>query len=198
MPFNRAVSLPSNRRRLQTLTGRHLALLVLLGGPSALLGQALPTASRRADAQVGAGFTLGNSDYAPGTFRGLSAYAGLDFNLHLGAEFDFHQIDTPARDGSYQRTYEIGGRYFRTYGPLVPYARIMYGRGDFNYPYGLTDLSYNLFSAAAGADYKLGTYLRLRADYEYQTWTSFPDGGLHPQLVTFGLAYHFAGKPRYQ
>ncbi len=38
----------------------------------------------------------------------------------------------------------------------------------------------------------------IRGDYEYQKWTSFPNGGLTPQLVTIGAAYHFTGKPRYK
>lgn len=170
-----------------------LALVLLLAASPGLLAQALPTASRVADAQVGAGFALGHSGYEPGTFRGFTAYAGLDLRPHLGAEVDFHQINSPAGNKSYQRSYEIGARYFRTYGALVPYLRAMYGRGDFNYPYGLTDLSYNLFSGAAGADLKLNNMLRLRVDYEYQTWISFPNGGLHPQLVTFAIAWHPGG-----
>lgn len=175
---------------------RHLAVL-LLGAGTVLHAQAHPTASRRADAQIGAGFSVGHPDYAPQNFRGISAYADLDLRPHLGAEVTFHQIGSPSGDGSYQRTYELGGRYLRTYGPLVPYARGSYGRGDFNYPYSLTDLSYNLIAGAVGADYRIGEFLRVRADYEYQNWFGFTHGGLHPQLVTFGVAYHFAGKPRY-
>ncbi len=174
----------------------HLAILLLLGATPTLHAQALPTASRLADAQIGVGFTFGHPDYAPDTFRGISAYADLDLRPHLGAELAFHQINSPSGDGSYQRTYEIGARYLRAYGPLVPYVRGSYGRGDFNYPYSLTNLSYNLISAAVGADYKIGDSFRLRGDYEYQNWFGFTNGGLHPQLITIGIAYHFAGRIR--
>ena len=169
-------------------------MLLLLGGSSALHAQARPTASRLADVQVGAGFTFGSADYVPGTSLGISAYADIDLHPHLGAELAFHQINSPDSHGSFQRTYEIGARYFRTYGALVPYVRGMYGRGQFTYPYGLSELSYNMFSAGAGADYKINDYLHVRADYEFQKWTSFPNGGLTPQLVTIGVAYHFGGK----
>jgi opacity protein-like surface antigen len=178
------------------LTGRRLVFVFLLGGCSLLHGQARTTASRAGDAQVGAGFAFGKSDYIPGTFRGVSAYADFDFSRHLGVEAGFHQIDTPNGDESYQRTYEIGARYFRSYGPLAPYVRGMIGRGDFNYPHGLADLSYNLFAVGAGADLKLGEHLRVRGDYEWQRWSSFPNGGLMPQLVTIGVAYHFTGVRR--
>jgi opacity protein-like surface antigen len=74
----------------------------------------------------------------------------------------------------------------------------MVGRGDFNYPYSEANLAYNLFAGGAGADFKVGQYLRVRAEYEYQKWSSFPNGGLNPQIVTIGVAYHFAGKPGYR
>lgn len=180
------------------MSERRAGLLLLAFAASPALFAQVPTASRRADAQVGAGYSLGSPDYNPQTFNGFSAYAGLDLRPHFGVEFDLHQIGTSANGGSSQRTYEIGARYLRSYGSLVSYVRGMYGRGEFTYPYRVSALSYNLFSAAAGADIKAGEYLRVRLDYEYQTWMSFPNGGLHPQIVTFGVAYHFAGKPRYE
>jgi opacity protein-like surface antigen len=69
----------------------------------------------------------------------------------------------------------------------------MIGCGDFGYPGGLTNLGYTMYAAGGGLDVKLGEHLRLRGDYEYQQWTSFPNGGLNPQLVTIGAAYHFTG-----
>ena len=171
-----------------------LALAFLLGGASVVYSQALPTASRTADAQIGAGFSLAKPDYPSLTFQGFTAYGDFDFRPHIGAEAEFHQIYSTNGDRSFQRSYEIGGRYFRTYGPLVPYLKVMIGRGDFNYPLGLTDLAYTLYAGGVGADCKLGPFLRIRAEYEYQIWTSFPNGGLTPQIVTLGVAYHFAGK----
>jgi hypothetical protein len=178
-----------------------LAILFLLGGlggAASLLGQSRPTASREADAQIGVGYTLARPGYVQQTFQGVSAYAGLDLSLHLGVEAEFHQENSANGDRSYQRTYEIGGRYFRTYGPLVPYVKGMVGRGDYIYPTGQTGVAYNMFAGGVGADLKLGMHLRLRGEYEFQKWTSFQNGGLTPQLVTIGVAYHFAGKPRYR
>jgi hypothetical protein len=53
-----------------------------------------------------------------------------------------------------------------------------------------------MYAGGVGADVKIGRYLRVRGEYEFQDWTSFPNGGLTPQIVTIGIAYHFAGKPR--
>jgi hypothetical protein len=71
----------------------------------------------------------------------------------------------------------------------------MIGRGDFSYPFGLSNLSYNLYAGGAGADFKAAERLHLRAEYEVQSWSSFPNGGLTPKLLTFGVAYHFPNKP---
>lgn len=175
-----------------------LALSFLLGGASALYSQAVPTASRTGDVQIGAGYSIAKPDYVQQTFPGFAAYADFDFRPHIGVEGEFHQVYSTNGDQSYERTYAIGGRYFRTYGALVPYVKAMYGRGDFNYPFGQTELGYNLFAAGVGADFKLGPWLRVRGEYEFQKWSSFPNGGFTPQIVTIGAAYHFAGRPGYR
>ena len=175
------------------LIGR-IALSFLLGGASILYGQAAPTASRSGDAQIGIGYCSGRPDYTQQTFPGFAAYADFDFRPHFGVEAEVHQVYSTNGDLSFQRTYEIGGRYLRTYGPLVPYVKAMVGRGTFNYPFNRTELSYNMFAGGIGADVKLGAYLRVRGEYEFQKWSSFPNGGLTPQIITIGVAYHFAGK----
>ena len=57
-------------------------------------------------------------------------------------------ISSRTPDDLYEKTYEVGGRYYRTYRKLSPYAKVMYGRGVFNFP-ALSDgfrpnLAYNL------------------------------------------------------
>jgi hypothetical protein len=179
------------------LIGR-LVLWLLLGGSSALFAQAIPTASRLADAQVGIGFTTANPDYVQQRFPGFAIYADINPRPHWGIEAEFHQVYSTNGDISLERTYDIGGRYLRTYGPLVPYVKAMFGRGDFKYPFGYTELGYNMFAGGVGADFKLGRYVRVRGEYEFQKWIDFPNGGFTPQLVTIGVAYHFDGKPRYR
>lgn len=175
-----------------------LALSFLLGGTSVLSAQAIPTASRSGDAQIGVGYSMAKPDYVQQTFQGFGAYADFDFTPHIGVEAEFHQVYSTSGDQSYERTYDIGGRYFRTYGSLVPYVKGMIGRGDFNYPFNQTQLGYTMYAGAVGADVKLGSYLRVRGEYEFQKWAGFSNGGLAPQIVTVGVAYHFAGKSRYK
>jgi hypothetical protein len=184
----------SDRFRGMFVFKRILIFLVLLGGTSMLHAQASPTASRRGDLQVGVGYTYANTDYVPNWVSGGTAYFTYDFKPHLGVEGAFRFV----KDGPtniYEKSYEIGGRYHRTYKERwVPYGRVMYGRGVFNFAsFGVTtaNLAYNMIAGGVGVDYKLRPYLNVRADYEYQNWFGFPPNGLNPQLVTIGVAYHF-------
>jgi hypothetical protein len=172
---------------------RIVILSALVGGTSILHAQASPTASRIGDLKIGIGFTNANTDYLPNRVNGGTAYVDFDIKHHLGVEGEFHFV----KDGSsniYEKSYQIGGRYFRTYGKFVPYGKIMYGRGVFNYAYqGTTyaNLAYNMAVAGAGVDYKALPYLYVRGDFEYQKWFGFPPHGLSPSLITVGVAYHF-------
>jgi hypothetical protein len=171
-----------------------LAIALLLCGASLLHAQATSTASRAGDVQIGAGFSTAKPDYGPQSFQGFTAYVDFTRRSHFGFEAEFHQVSSTNSDQSFQRTYEVGVRYFRAYGPVMPYLKAMIGRGDFNYPFGQTDLAYNLYAGAIGADYQLGPHLRLRADYELQNWYNFPNEALTPQIVSVAVAYHFTGK----
>jgi hypothetical protein len=170
-----------------------------------LHSQAKATAKRDLDLQVGGGFVLADSDYISPKLRGGFVYADLDKTIHWGGEFELHQANSSQADHTYERTYEVGARYHRTYGIVVPYVKALIGRGVFNYPgeynqlaktYGpsIANLAYNMYAGAIGADFKIKPYLNVRADYEYQRWHNFPPNGLTPQLFTIGVAYHFPGE----
>lgn len=178
---------------------RPLLLCSLLLSCSSLLhSQATPTASRAGDLQIGGGFSSAASDYSS-RYNGGFGYFDFDFRQHFGIEGDFHFVKL-SNSTLYEKTYEIGGRYLRTYGNFVPYAKLMYGRGVFNFPpcpppadqnKACANLAYNLYAAGAGLDYKLRPSINLRGDFEYQRWPGFPPTGLTPILVSVGAAYHF-------
>ena len=185
---------------------RVLLLLSLVGSAPLLHAQASATASRAGDALLGGGYTTAASDYGV-RFTGYHIYGDFDFTQHIGVEAKYNYVDAPSPSILYERTYEIGARYFRTYGPLVPYARVMIGRGVFNYPpcfgppadqsVACANLAYNEASGGFGTDVKVRQWLYVRADLEFQHWFSFkgtptsaPDS-LAPQLFSIGAAYHF-------
>jgi hypothetical protein len=164
----------------------------LLGVAPMLQAQAAPAGSRLGDLKIGGGFSTANSDYYL-RFNGGAAYFNFDFRPHLGVEGGFHFVK--GADDIYEKTYEVGGRYFRTYRKFVPYAKVMYGRGVFNYP-PLGDgfranLAYNLVAGGVGVDYKVKPWLYARADWEYQNWFGFQGSSLTPNIVTVGAAYRF-------
>jgi hypothetical protein len=171
---------------------RAIAFIGLLGAAAMLQAQSVPTATKALDLKIGGGFATANSDYAD-RYNGGAAYINFDFLPHLGVEGEFHFVKDSA--DLYEKTYEVGGRYFRTYGKFVPYGKVMYGRGVFNFP-PLPDgfranLAYNLVAAGIGVDYKVKPYLYVRADWEYQKWFGFQNSSLTPSILTIGAAYHF-------
>jgi opacity protein-like surface antigen len=165
----------------------------LLSTSAFIYAQASPTGIRKASLQVGAGFSNANTDYVRNRVNGTTIYADYDFFHHLGLEGEFRYL----KDGQtniYEKTYEVGPRYSRSYGPFSPYVKGLYGRGVFNFTYHgkrAANLAYNLVAFGGGLDYRLLRHVSVRGEYEYQRWFGFPPHGLTPSAVTIGAAYHF-------
>ncbi|MGD0445264.1 MAG: outer membrane beta-barrel protein [Edaphobacter sp.] len=180
-----------------------LALLIcLLGfGGTRLHAQAVPTASSGGDLQIGAMYNYADTDYRPDKFNGYGFYATFDFRYHVGIEGEYHQLNDPdPKDDVFERTYEIGPRYVLRHGRYNPYAKLMFGRGVFQYPLMLdasgnlthtAQLAYNIGAIGVGLDYRIVPGLNARVEYEYQHWFSFPPNGLTPQMLSVGVAYRF-------
>ena len=164
---------------------------LLAFGPSIAFAQGDATLDRAGDLQIGLGYSSANSDYLTSRINGLAFYADFDLRQHVGIEADFHQVSDSSGSQVYQRTYEIGARYFRKYGITTPYAKLLYGRGVFNFPYGDANLAYNLFALGGGVDFAVHPRFNVRVDYEYQSWLDFKPNGLTPTVLTIGVAYHF-------
>ena len=202
----------SQRDRLNTFCQIvAVALLALASGLAS--GQAVPTAGRLADMQVGVDFSIANTDYTSGVYNlaqptgiaswhGYGAYADVDLKYHYGLELGFHQLSGSDAVLS-ERTFLVGGRYvYPIRQRLAPYARVGVGRGVFNFAaqdasgqsYQIANLGYTVESFGGGIDLKLRPGLNIRVfDYEYQRWNNFPPKSLSPQVLSFGLAYHFHG-----
>jgi opacity protein-like surface antigen len=171
--------------------------LLLVAGVSAR-AQALYTASRAGDLQIGLSYSSAdaNYEYVRNRIAGIGFYTDFDFKEHFGVDLTFHQLDDP-NSAVYQRSYEIGGRYIRHYGidRYNPYIRVNIGRGVQNFPDNDANLAYNLIAAAGGIDISVHRQVNLRIEYEYQDWLDAPGASLtlNPSMVTLGLAYHFAG-----
>src|SRR5271168_1716619 len=187
-------------RDILAISGILMSICLVFFASTRLHAQATPTASAKGELQIGALFVYGNSDYRPQNFKGYGFYTTFDFKYHFGIEGEFHQLNDPdAADDVYERTYEIGPRYVLHHGRYNPYAKLMYGRGVFNYPPVFGDpkigpaanLAYNLGAIGAGVDYRVVPGINVRADYEYQKWPNFPPNGLSPWIFSIGAAYRF-------
>lgn len=212
-PMDIPVTAPQNRR-----FPRVVSLLALLVGtvPGLAHAQALYTAERRADLQVGVDFSLVNPDYANDVYHlaqpttgqlrwhGYGAYADLGLRYHFSLEAEIHQASGPDPT-LYERSFLFGVRVpFPVKRRVVPYAKVMAGRGIFNFAAidpttgkstQIANLGYNTEALGGGIDLRLRPGLNVRLfDYEYQRWNNFPPNKLNPQIITFGVAYHFHGR----
>jgi opacity protein-like surface antigen len=189
---------------------RTLIFIGMLGAAPILLAQATSTASRTLDIQIGGGYSYVTPDSEPHDYTGGAAYANVNFRAHYGIEGEFHFAKDSAGTGQYEKTYEIGPRYFRTYGRFTPYVKVMFGRGVYNFVAPCTpgydkncsatgpivyvtvaNLAYNLIAGGGGVDYALLKHVNVRADWEYQRWLNFEGSSLSPNVFTVGAAYHF-------
>jgi opacity protein-like surface antigen len=177
--------------RRHSVSGMTVALMMC--SVSLLAAQSLPTASRVGDLQVGGQFDFSRSGYnfTPLHLFGGGAYTTFDFRPHWGGEFDFRSSTASQNSTIYERTYEIGPRIYLTRGRMKPYAKVMYGRGVYNFTNSIANVAYNMYTFGGGADFAVTRFLNVRGDYEYQNWVGFPLGTLHPSVVSVGVAYHF-------
>jgi opacity protein-like surface antigen len=186
---------PHNRRKPALALGAAL-LLAAFAPPSAQAQSgryAMPTATRAGDLQLGGAVALGNSTYNFNTSQliGGAFYTTFDIRSHWGAEFNFRQTKPTSDSTVYERTYEIGPRVYVLKGDFAPYAKVMYGRGVYNFSNSVANIAYNIYTVGGGADFRVTRSINVRADYEYQTWPGFPLAALHPNIVTLGVAFHF-------
>jgi len=180
-----------------------LTLITLVIASTQLRAQAVPTADKLADVQVGVLFSGAKPDYGTSTWHGYGFYGDVDLRYHLGIEFNFHQLSGPD-PVLYERTYQLGGRYlYPIHDRFVPYAKFMLGRGVFNFAgtdssgqsVQIANLAYNTQAIGGGLDLRLRPGLNLRViDFEYQRWGNFPPRNLNPSILSIGVAYHFHGK----
>jgi len=189
---------------METPTLKRIVLILAMLCPLSLMahGQALPTAARAGDLQIGGTFTFCFPDYTPQDALGGGIYIDMDLSTHYGAELGFHQVDISQHSPAYERTYEYGGRYRRVYGSYKPYFKALLGRGVFNFPgpnqTEAGNLAYNMAVGGMGLDIAVTPHINVRAEAEYQRWFHAVglENGLNPILYDVGVAYHFnAGWP---
>lgn len=146
--------------------------------------------------QLGGGFTFGHSDYAAKHTNGLSIYGDYDLVHNFGIEGDIHFTSLWTPNDLGENTYLLGPRYAYHYHRFVPYAKALFGIGQFQFQQGTygkgSSSVYGVYAFGGGLDIRTGHHINIRAfDYEYQRWPNFAPNGLSPYTITLGAAYRF-------
>lgn len=165
--------------------------------------QAVPTAKRNTQIQIGAGWSWGDPDYG-GKVQGVSIYGDYDFTRHWGVEGDVHLLNVVTPADRIEDSYLIGPRYVFHFGRLQPYAKFLVGLGHYKTDFDKGDPRYytdsytathGIYAFGGGVDVRAARHLNIRAiDFEYQRWPSDNfafSNGLTPWALTFGAAYRF-------
>ena len=169
-----------------------IILVSLIVAPAILHGQARPAATRAGELQVGGGYSIVTPDFGTNHLGGIMAYADYDFRPNIGIEAEVRFANMNARNDVTEKTYLIGPRYIFHYRKLAPYAKLLVGRGVFNFPANTANLAYNMIGIGGGLDYHVKHHIDIRViDVERQDWFSFQKSSLTPTAISFGVAYHF-------
>ncbi len=92
--------------------------------------QAVPTASRIASIQVGAGAFFTSPDYAQQYLKGVAFYADYEFTHSIGIEAEIHYSVITPTDLS-ENTYLFGPRYTVRHNKFGVYGKALFGVGRF-------------------------------------------------------------------
>ncbi len=144
-----------------------------------------------------------NPDYTLERLYGLGAYADVvpyrTTHFDIGLEGELQVLNLHQIVHVHEFTTSIGPIVSLNAGHgLQPFAKVMYGYGNFYYPY-FTAVrpkfyqdSYGIWVFGGGLDYKLTDRVTLRGAYEYQDWTHFRGAKtLNPNGPMIGVSYRF-------
>ena len=176
----------------------------LLGAGGLTAGaQADPSATWRPSSfTIGGMGSIFQSDYtggitpqaSPRHLRGIGAYLDLKLTRWIQLEGEARLLRFNQYHNIYQDNYLIGPRVpIRTYGPITPYAKVLFGFTNMNFEYNVTTCRCATIAYGGGADIALSKQWSLRAiDFEYQqfpSWLVGQNGQLHPYGFSMGVGY---------
>ncbi len=169
-----------------------LVACALFSGISRSGAQAAPTAYGPGS-YVSLGFTASayQQDYGKRYIEGGTVY--LDANLYrrIGVEAEFRDLAAHTSEDVKERTYLAGPKISALAHNLRPYAKLLAGRGDFDFPFHYAKGSYFVVAPGAGLDWRVGhSRLNVRViDVEYQIWPQFTFGAMHPYGASAGFSF---------
>jgi hypothetical protein len=174
-----------------------MVLLLLIAGftEHRLDAQALSTASGGGSyLAIGAGVTAIENQYGKRILLGGVAYTESNLTPHLGLEYEGRFLRFNQDESVTQSSYLAGVRVAIWNGRVQPYVKLLGGLGRMTFPFRYATGSYFVVAPGAGLDYHLsGRWTARLIDVEYQDWTGFTYGSLHPYGVSSGLRFRLTG-----
>lgn len=171
---------------------RWLACLpLLLCGVPAAIGQAIYTAHGPGTyVAVGATFSGFDADYGQRKLGGEAIFLDAHLYRRIGVEAEVRQLNLHTNEGVRERTYLVGPKLSALSRRYRPYAKLLAGRGELDFPFGYAHGSYFVVAPAAGIDVRIrqSRVLVRLIDFEYQIWPQFTFGQLHPYGLSTGLS----------
>jgi opacity protein-like surface antigen len=170
-------------------------------GPAIASGQvAAASIGGRPSLYVGGYYSNFNSDFngagkSAMRLSGAGVYVDWDLFGRLGAEGEARFLRFNQVNNFHSDHYLAGPRYSMRFGKYRPYAKLLLGAGEVNYPFNLAYGGYFSLVPGGGLDYQLTRRFSARADYEYQFWPTAPglpgapSNGLNPNGFSAGIGY---------
>jgi hypothetical protein len=157
--------------------------------------QALLTASGGGSyLAVGGSVTAMQNQYGKRTLLGGVAYSESNITPHVGLEYEGRFLRYNLDEAVTQSSYLAGVRVAILNGSVQPYVKVLGGLGRMTFPFHYATGSYFVIAPGAGLDYHLGGRWTARlVDVEYQDWTGFTYGNLHPYGISSGLRFRLTG-----
>jgi hypothetical protein len=156
---------------------------------------------------VGGSFSYFDSGYEGIKSEGVNAFIDYSplFSGDLGVEGEGRWLKFGGSGSFSEYNYLVGPRYRFHYKSekYQPYAKVLVGAGEINFPYGLGHGGYFAMAGGGGIDIALREHWKFRADYELQYWPNalnipgIQTGAMHPNGVSVGFTYRLF-RSRYQ
>jgi hypothetical protein len=160
-------------------------------------GQARPSADARATQfQVGAGFSIVDTDYATHVMYGITGFFDATYHGRFGLVIEGHTVQFNEFGNLREDSILGGGRYvIARHNRFRPYAKFVAGIGSIDFPISSNPNyhhdTYFVYEPGAGVDYNLTGHIGLNGDFGYQRWPDWPKNGLSPMLGTVGAYWRF-------
>ena len=132
------------------------------------------------------------SDYGQRLLGGVTVYLDANVYRRIGVEAEARELRFHSDENLRETNYLVGPKISALGRTWRPYAKLLVGRGELNFPFSVAHGSYFVIAPGAGLDWRIGERGRMLVrliDIEYQEWPSFTYGTLHPFGASAGISF---------